>query len=65
MGAPANHADGAPTSTATLSFPEPDPVALALCVSAGPPRIGHLFRPDAGGARRLTRREPANESSNT
>ena len=62
MGSPADHADRAPTSTAALSFPEPDPVALALC---GAPHIGHLFRPDAGGARRLARHEPANESSNT
>ena len=36
-GAPADHVDKAPTSTAALRFPEPDPVALALCVSAGPP----------------------------
>ena len=64
MGVPVDHADRAPTSTAALSFPEPDPVALALCVSVGP-RIGHIFRPDAGGARHLARREPHNESTNT
>ena len=45
MGAPANHADKAPTSTAALSFPEPDPVALALCVSAGPPALVISFDP--------------------
>ncbi|XP_066318321.1 uncharacterized protein [Miscanthus floridulus] len=35
-GAPADHADRAPTSTAALSFPEPDPVALALCEVEAP-----------------------------
>ena len=45
MGAPADHADKAPTSTAALSFPEPDPVALALCVSAGPPALVISFDP--------------------
>ena len=44
-GAPADHADRAPTSTAALSFPEPDPVALALCVSAGPPALVISFDP--------------------
>jgi len=45
MGAPVDHANRAPTSTAALSFPEPDPVALALCVSAGPPALVISFDP--------------------
>ena len=44
-GAPADHTDNAPTSTTALSFPEPDPVALALCVSAGPPALVISFDP--------------------
>ena len=44
-GAPADHADKAPTSTAALCFPEPDPLALALCVSAGPPALVVSFDP--------------------
>ena len=44
-GAPVDHTDRAPTSTAALSFPEPDTVALALCVSAGPPALVISFDP--------------------
>ena len=45
MGAPADHADRAPTSTAALSFPELDPLVLAMCVSAGPPALIISFNP--------------------
>jgi hypothetical protein len=39
MGAPADHASKPPSSTAALCFLEPDPLALAMCVSAGPPAL--------------------------
>ena len=36
MGA-ADYTDNAATSATTLCFPEPDPLVLAMCASAGPP----------------------------
>jgi hypothetical protein len=37
--ASADHASKPPSSTAALCFLEPDPLALAMCVSAGPPAL--------------------------
>jgi hypothetical protein len=42
---PADHGDKAPTSIVALCFPEPDPLALALCVSARPPTLVVSFDP--------------------
>ena len=44
-GVPADHANNAATSTAALCFPELDLLALALCVSVGPPAWVISFDP--------------------
>jgi hypothetical protein len=42
-GAPADRF--CPASTAALHFPEPDPLALAMCMAEGPPALVVSFDP--------------------
>jgi hypothetical protein len=43
--APTDHASKPPPSTAALCFLEPDPLALAMCLSTGPPALVVSFDP--------------------